>query len=410
MKKTFSIFAFYFILIFTQYSFSQWIQMSGGMGNSQITNAFSFKDNTIFAGTYGGLFISSNNGNSWTQSNISNNAVLSLAISGNNIYAGTNVSGVLISTNNGTTWSQTSLNNRFVFSLAASGNYVMAGVNDSGIYVSSNNGNSWLKTYSYISDIRSLAFNGNIIFAGIYGSGVIYSSNFGSDWIQTNLNNKPVFSLAFSGNYIFAAVFDIYNASERGVYRSINNGSSWYKTSISNISVGSLAVSGNNLFAGTESGVFLTTNNGENWLNKNQGFNIIPAVSVFLIANNYIFAGTNGKSVWRRSLSEILEAQNISLYLPLVFSLSENYPNPFNPVTRIDFDIPPHGGSSNGTGFVSLKVYDVLGREVQTLVNEIKTAGSYSVDFNGSDLTSGVYFYRLESEGFSDVKRMVLIK
>jgi hypothetical protein len=403
MKKTFFIFTFYFILFFTQCSISQWIQMSGGMGSSQIINAFSFKDNTIFAGTYGGLFISSNNGNSWTQSNIPNNAVLSLTVSGNNIYAGTNVSGVLISTNNGITWSQTSLNNRFVFSLAASGNYVIAGVNDSGIYVSSNNGNSWLKTYSYTSDIRSLAFNGNIIFAGTASLGVIYSSNYGSEWIQTNLNNKPVFSLAFSVNNIFAAVFDIYNASERGVYRSTNNGSGWYKTSISNISVGSLVVSGNNLFAGTESGVFLTTNNGENYINKNQGFINIPAVPVFLIANNYIFAGTNGNSVWRRSLSEILETKKISLNIPSVFSLSNNYPNPFNPVTRIDFDIPKNG-------FVSLKVFDVLGREVQTLINENKEAGRYSVDFNGSDLTSGVYFYRLESEGFSDVKRMVLIK
>jgi hypothetical protein len=89
--------------------------------------------------------------------------------------------------------------------------------------------------------------------------------------------------------------------------------------------------------------------------------------------------------------------------IPEKLSLSQNYPNPFNPVTRIDFDVPKKG-------FVSLKVFDVLGREVQTLINENKEAGRYSVDFNGSDLTSGVYFYKLESEGFSDVKRMVLIK
>jgi hypothetical protein len=89
--------------------------------------------------------------------------------------------------------------------------------------------------------------------------------------------------------------------------------------------------------------------------------------------------------------------------IPADYSLSQNYPNPFNPITRIDFDIPKNG-------FVSLKVYDILGREVQTLVNENKTAGSYSVDFNGADLTSGVYFYRLESEGFSNVKRMIVIK
>jgi len=89
--------------------------------------------------------------------------------------------------------------------------------------------------------------------------------------------------------------------------------------------------------------------------------------------------------------------------VPIMYSLSQNYPNPFNPVTKINFAIPKQG-------IVSLKIYDVLGREVKTLVNEIKTAGFYSVDFNGNDFASGVYFYRLESASFKDTKRMLLIK
>jgi len=88
---------------------------------------------------------------------------------------------------------------------------------------------------------------------------------------------------------------------------------------------------------------------------------------------------------------------------PLTYSLSQNYPNPFNPVTKINFAIPKQG-------FVTLKVYDVLGREVRSLVNEVKMVGNYTVDFNGSELSSGVYFYRLESNGFTDIKRMMLIK
>lgn len=90
-------------------------------------------------------------------------------------------------------------------------------------------------------------------------------------------------------------------------------------------------------------------------------------------------------------------------HIPEKFNLSQNYPNPFNPVTRIDFDIPKKG-------FVSLRVYDLLGREVQSLVNEEKQAGSYTIDFEATDLTSGVYFYRLEADGFSNVKKMILIK
>ncbi len=90
-------------------------------------------------------------------------------------------------------------------------------------------------------------------------------------------------------------------------------------------------------------------------------------------------------------------------YIPAQYSLQQNYPNPFNPVTRINFDIPKQG-------LVTLKVYDVLGREVKALVNEVKAPGVYSVDFNGTELSSGVYFYKLESNGFSDIKKMMLIK
>jgi hypothetical protein len=94
---------------------------------------------------------------------------------------------------------------------------------------------------------------------------------------------------------------------------------------------------------------------------------------------------------------------NNTSQVPTVYSLSQNYPNPFNPVTKINFAIPKQG-------FVTLKVYDVLGREVRSLVNEVKTAGEYTVDFSGAELSSGVYFYRLESNGFTDIKRMMLIK
>lgn len=94
---------------------------------------------------------------------------------------------------------------------------------------------------------------------------------------------------------------------------------------------------------------------------------------------------------------------NITGNIPSAYSLSQNYPNPFNPVTRINFDIPKQG-------LVMMRVYDILGREVKTLINEVKAPGKYSVDFNGTELSSGVYFYKLESNGFTDIKKMFLIK
>ena len=94
---------------------------------------------------------------------------------------------------------------------------------------------------------------------------------------------------------------------------------------------------------------------------------------------------------------------NQTLGIPVKYDLKQNYPNPFNPVTKINYELPKDG-------YISLKIYDVLGREVRTLVNEVKTAGYYSVDFDASTLSSGVYFYKMESGAFSDIKRMVLIK
>jgi hypothetical protein len=86
-----------------------------------------------------------------------------------------------------------------------------------------------------------------------------------------------------------------------------------------------------------------------------------------------------------------------------MYSLNQNYPNPFNPVTKINFEIPKQG-------LVSLKIYDVQGREVRTLVNEVKAPGVYAFDFNGTELSSGVYFYRMEANGYTDIKKMMLIK
>ena len=96
-------------------------------------------------------------------------------------------------------------------------------------------------------------------------------------------------------------------------------------------------------------------------------------------------------------------AEEVSIGIPDKFELSQNYPNPFNPVTNLEFGIPK-------PGFVSLKIYDVLGREMVTLVNETKEPGYYKIKFNAADLASGVYFYRMEAGDFVEVKKFVVMK
>ena len=85
------------------------------------------------------------------------------------------------------------------------------------------------------------------------------------------------------------------------------------------------------------------------------------------------------------------------------FTLFHNYPNPFNPSTKIRYEIPERS-------FVTLKVYDVLGKEIATLVNEEKLNGNYEVEFNGIGLASGIYYYRITVGNFSQTKKMILLK
>ena len=89
--------------------------------------------------------------------------------------------------------------------------------------------------------------------------------------------------------------------------------------------------------------------------------------------------------------------------IPSNYSLGQNYPNPFNPVTKINFSIPK-------SSYVKLAVYDLTGREVEVLVNDVKAAGNYTATFDGITLSSGAYFYKITADGFTDVKRMMILK
>jgi len=118
-----------------------------------------------------------------------------------------------------------------------------------------------------------------------------------------------------------------------------------------------------------------------------------------------IWVGLNGsgRGIYFDRLQSVTGVSQEETSMPLYYSLSQNYPNPFNPVTNLEFGI-------SKLGFVSLKVFDMLGKEVATLVNENLNPGNYNYNFDASDLTSGIYFYKLESEGFQETKRMMLIK
>lgn len=213
--------------------------------------------------------------------------------------------------------------------------------------------------------IRNTILAGNVRLADSTGTGSFSPQQ----WLQTPSYSNTVFT--DNSSVLLTAPFNIYP----DVPLPANNVSNWIPLS------GSPALSGadfsNPNLSGFENvsyrGAFGTDNWTANWAQFNP--------------KNYTVIGIN----------------QISGMVPDKFTLEQNYPNPFNPSTNLEFGI-------SRSGFVSLKIYDMLGKEVMTLVNSNLTPGTYKYDFDGTGLSSGIYYYTLSADNFSQTKRMTLIK
>ncbi len=220
--------------------------------------------------------------------------------------------------------------------------------------------------------------------------------------IVVDLSNKQNIYACYSG----------YNddgiTPTRHIFFSSDQGSSWTDISgdLPDVPVHTLVIDPSNsqiLYIGTETGVYQTTNHGINWINvSGNGMpNYVP-VDELVLQNQtgQLFAFTHGRSVFETAIPTSVVEKNT---LPLNYSLSQNYPNPFNPSTTIEYSLPQRSQ-------VVMKIYDVTGREVETLVNQIQNGGNHSAVLNASGLASGVYFYRITAGNFVDIKKMVLLK
>ena len=356
----------------------------------------------IFAGSIaGGIYTSTNNGSDWIYSGLNKSSVVTILTNGNNVIAGASPY-LYNSTNQGITWniSNISKNNIWVRALALNGNKIYAGTGI-GIYMSTNNCLTW-DQIGFDDPISTILIHKNKVMVGFDDERLLYgiysTTNDGISWDSNGLNDKDIKSLASSGNYIYAGT------AYDGLYISSNDGASWIYNNFSGEYINAISIEGNNIFASVYPiGIYFSSNNGNTWTLKNQGFTSSPFGGALLISNNSIYSTLSQQGVWKRSISEIVGINNLGTEIPSHFLLQQNYPNPFNPITKINFSLPIHG-------FVSLKVFDALGREVKEIVNENLSAGSYSVDFNGAEFASGIYFYSLKANGFSETKRMVLMK
>lgn len=230
------------------------------------------------------------------------------------------------------------------------------------------------------------------------------STDDGITWQRLPLPRKP---LSLSGFLPSGQEGVVYCGTDSGVYVSINGGTVWTPITVAGMSdkaVKALAVVraplGSATFAATDNIVYAS----DGTLNTGLPTAFVSKRLHYDAATNTLYLATN---VGLFKTAPRLAAPNAPDAKPDFFDLSQNYPNPFNPETAISYQLI-------AASEVSLKVFDVLGREVATLVNERKPAGAYRVRFNASQRSSGIYFYRLTASGsqgtFSETKKMVLLK
>jgi photosystem II stability/assembly factor-like uncharacterized protein len=365
----------------------------------------------IFAGTTGGIFLSTDNGKSWSgvYSGLTNSFTNALALSGSNLFAATS-EGVFLSTNNGTNWTYANSGMPYydgysVLALAAIGANIFAAKPNCGVFLSTNNGASWTDVNSNLTNnlINCLLASGTNLFAGDYQGGIHLSTNSGTSWtdINTGLRGNQILTMAENGNTILVGSYS------GGAFRTTDNGASWadINSGLSySYTVNAFAVSGKNIFTLTGDGkVYYSPNNGTNWIVVNPDWSE-PSFYSLAVSDMYLFVGTDKKGIWRYPLSKVNTSVLFSSSkVPSKFILEQNYPNPFNPSTKISYVVPV---LSN----VKVVVYDRLGREVETLIDKEHQPGYYDIDFNADKLASGVYFYRIQAGTFVETKKMVLLK
>jgi len=352
-----------------------WISMNNGLtGGQLLATDFARIDSGIMLGTGQGVWFSSNEGQSWFPRNVglppvSFRNVRAMAVIGSDVYITIDTSpGGFLTTNRGLSW------------VTRSGS-----PGESPILVH----NSAMYTTGYV-EVRK-------------------STNIGTSWTSISGGLPSI----LYGTQVIAVNETLYvSSNEGGVYRSTNDGGEW--TAVNNGLTGTalyvMSIAGNPslLLAGTNfDGVFLSIDHGITWGVANQGLTS-TWIRWLAIRPPYAFAATDPSGgsggIWRRLLTDfVTSAGGGTEAVPLTFSLDQNYPNPFNPKTEIRFSIQQ-------TGLTSLKVYDLLGSEVTTLVEEVKWPGVYSVSFDAMGLSTGVYLYRLKAGPFSSTKKLILLK
>jgi len=392
------------------------------------------------------LYYSDDLGSNFTLSKLHLSPIFTVKSKGNKLYAGT-LFRLYSSNNYGENWQvfDEGLDGHSILRMYPTSNGVLlCSCAYDGIYKFSDYTGKWAHVYGsgfYKNFAEDL--NGNIYACG-YATGIRKSNYEGNSWVYVNTPTEAdsIESIKLDSQKIFIGDLN------SGVFITENEGLNWnsISTGLKNKNINCLELDNNkNLYAGTKSGLYLLENGSNIWEEINQ-LTSLEIKSLFFTGDSLLIIGTWGDGVYTYNIESkrinsanmgltkayiaeitkdnlghlIIGAFNSSIYrsneiitgelginenVIVDYSVQQNYPNPFNPSTNIQYAI-------SSTQFVTLKVYDLLGREVVTLVNEEKTAGSYEIEFGvkSLELSSGIYFYKLQAGEFVETKKMILLK
>jgi hypothetical protein len=333
-------------------------------------NSLLTADSKLYTAAWqGGVSVSSDNGLSWTpfEKGIDDAEMCAMATNGKTLFASANPfpRQMYCVTIGDSVWKDMKLTPSMIIStILPRGKKLFVG-SDKGLFVSENSDSTWVKIPSILAD-----------------AGVTTLIDGGTDLYGIFRNS--------SGRY------DLYVTADEGV--------TWRAVPIAgNPSVSCFYKYKNMLFAGLAGGtdgIVKSNDNGATWFSLG-----LPNTSVYsvMVHAGYLFVGTSGGGIWRYKSGEYVTAVPSTEPNPAGYALAQNYPNPFNPSTTISFSIPSRS-------FVTLKIFDVMGREVSTVVSQEMPAGSYSRQWNATGYPSGVYFYRLHAGPFSQTMKLAVIK
>lgn len=310
----------------------------------------------------------------------------------------TSQGGVFYSTDGGGTWAQ--------FKCLSTSGYEDVDVRD--IVFTQEGGHSVAYIgVSYDATITDPALRGKSVYRAEW-SGSAWSvrqdmeSTYTSSGSSITASIKSL-TLSVTGDTLYASGEDEAGSNPKVYYKILSGTNLWTELTVPGIpggnGINAMTEGNDTLYCAVDNKIYiLNTTSGTTW---SLGYSYPVGNSINVLYYDDLLVGT-GTGLYGQHIVMATSVNNGTV-APKTYSISQNYPNPFNPSTNIKFSIP-------STGFVQLKIFNLLGQEVSTLINKEMNAGTYDFSFNASSLASGIYFYQLRAGDFMQVKKMILLK